>query len=326
MTLHTSFAELMARLRADGVATDADAEAVRVALSASLDDDMPMYLRVLVGLGAWVATILLIGFFFALRLLDDRNAALAFGAVLIAGATWFRRRAGGDFTRNAAVAASFAGQGVIVIALGNHFSSDAPPFIAAALLSAVMFVLMPDVLHRFLSALICVGATATALVILRASHALDITALSTVVVSAWVWRGDVKRRSDELYEMLVPVGYGLAVGLFGLCLFGAFFAVVGGNSHAPAFGVITTDGVAVALSALVLVILREHETSPSGVAGLTILVVIAVFAMLTAKSPGIIIGVAMLLLGFDRKNLILIELATAFLVVFGFLKQRRDLG
>ncbi|MEO8337164.1 MAG: DUF4401 domain-containing protein [bacterium] len=316
--IRATFGELMSRLRAEGVATDDDVAAVRTALRASDDAEMPVYLRALVGFGAWIATILLVAFFYALRLLDDKTTAVIFGVVLIGGAAWLRRRSRGEFTRHAAVAASFAGQGLILTAIEMFSPRDAVPFIAAALMSLVMIVLMPDVLHRFVSAVILVGSVAAALVAVNASHALDIAALMAVVALAWVWRVDVHRRSDDLTEMFTPVGYGLAIGLFGLCLFGAFYSMVeGARTHAPNFGALTTYGVGLMLSALVLVILREHDTTPSGFAGVTMLVIIALFAALTLKSPGIICGAGMLILGFDRKNIALMELATAFLIVFG---------
>lgn len=318
MTMRQTMGELMARLRAEGLATDGDTEAVRSALAAGEHEEMPIYLRTLVGLGAWVATILLIAFFYALHLLDDARSAIVFGVVLVGGAAWLRRRSSGDFTRHAAVAASFAGQGLILMAVEMLWRHDAVPFVVAALMSIVLIVLFPDPLHRFISAAIAVGATAAALVALHVSHALDITALMTVVACAWVWRVDLRNRSDDLTEMLAPVGYGLAVGLFGLCLFGTFYSMIGGaRDHAPAFGAVTTDGIAVVLAVYVMAILREHDTSPSSVAGATILIIIALFAALTLKSPGILIGVSILILGFDRRNLILIELATAFLIVFG---------
>lgn len=318
MTMRMTMAELMARLRAEGVASADDAEAVRAALGAGGEEEMPMYLRTLVGLGAWVATILLMAFFFALHLLDDKGAALVFGVVLIGGATWLRRRSGGDFTRHAAVAASFAGQGLIVSAVDLVSQNDGTPFIAAVLISVVMIIVMPDPLHRFVSATIAVGATAAALAALHVDHALDVTALITVLVSALVWRVGLVDRSDALTEMLTPVGYGLAIGLFGVCLFSAFFSMVdSGRGQAPGLSAVTTDGVAVMFAIFVMAILREHDTSPSTPASATMLVIIAIFAALTLKSPGIICGAAMLVLGFDRRNLVLIELATTYLIVFG---------
>jgi hypothetical protein len=309
---------LMTRLGAEGLANDADTAAVRAALNVTGDEQLPIYLRILVGLGAWVATILLMFFLFALGLLEDKSAAVVFGVVLVSGAVWLRHSARGDFWRNATVAASFAGQGLIVAAVEMIWRTSATAFTVAAIISIVMIVLVPDPLHRFVSTAIAVGATAAALVALHTPRAMDITALLTVVVAAWVWRVDVRRHSDEATEMLAPVGYGLAVGLFGLCLFGAFHSVVdGARTHAPALGAVTTDGIAVMLALFVMTILREHDTSPSSVVGVTILVIIALFAAVTARSPGIIAGVSILLLGFDRRNLVLIELATAFLIVFG---------
>ncbi len=310
--------ELMTRLRSEGLGSDDDTRAVGDVLRARAHDDMPVYLRALVGLGAWVATLLLIGFFYSLHLLDDKSSALVFGIVLVVGAVWLRLGARGDFWRNTAVAASFAGQGLIVAAVDLLWRTNATAFAVAALLSVVMMVTMPDPLHRFVSAMIAVGTTAATLTALEVTHALDVTALLAVVVLAWTWRMDLIRRSDSVTEALAPIGYGLAVGLFGICLFGAFSSVlVGGRAHAAALGAITTDGVALALAALVLVILREHDTTPSSVAGVAILLVIALFAVITMDSPGILIGVAMLLLGFDRRNVVLIELAAAYLIVFG---------
>jgi hypothetical protein len=318
-----TIAALLDRLRAERLVTRADADAVRAALAAQSADEMPVYLRIVVGIGAWLATGFLLGFFFGLDLLTSALARIVFGVVLVALSVWRRRRARNDFSRHAAVAASFAGQGLIVFGLGEATTDVSVPAMVAVLLSVVLIRLVPDRLHRFISAVVAAHAATIALTTLHLPLAHDIAALLVVCAGAWIWRVRLHDRSDDVDEMLLPVGYGLVVALFGILVQSTFAsAVLGGldRSHRhelPFVGAPSTIAIALVLALLAYAIVREHGTARRHAVVGTIVVAIALFAAATLRSPGIIAGVAILVLGFDRRNPLLIELAVAYLFVFG---------
>jgi hypothetical protein len=310
---------LLARLRAEGLATTADADAVRATLAAGSADEMPAYLRAVVGFGAWLATAFLLACFMGLHLLDAHTTRVTFGVALVALAVWLHHRARGEFRRHASIAASFAGQGLIVVGLAEGIHLDGFAAMVAVLLSVAMIRLMPDRLHRFVSAIVAVCGVAVALRSNFVPAPLDVTTLFVVAVGACIWRARLDDRVAELDEMLIPVGYGLVVSLFGICAFGAFSAGVLGRGLGERlmFGTPSTIGIALALALLARDIVAEHGTQRQGAIVGGIVVAIALFAAATLQSPGIIAGVAVLVLGFDRRNSVLIELAVAFLLVFG---------
>ena len=318
--MRLSMSALMALLRAEGLATAADTDAVRAALVAAAEDEMPVYLRAVVGIGAWVATILLLGFFFEIDLFKSYMEAIVVGVVLVGTTIWLGPRARGEFARHAAVAVSLAGQGLIVFGIDKATHQNGLTATVATFLSIALIVIIPDRLLRFLSTVIAVLAGTIALAAFERRGYLDVAAL-IVVACACVWRVDLQTRSDEMDEALTPVGFGLIVGLFGICLFGAFnsaaLRIRSGDHTISTLGPATTIGIALALAVLVRTVLGEHYTRRRGPIGWPIFAGIALLAAVTLDSPGIIAGIAVLVLGFDRRNVVLIELAIAFLLVFG---------
>ena len=311
-----SVSELMARLRAEGLATQAHTQVVRDAMIADAGEDIPVYLRVVVGIGAWIAAVLLLGFF--VELIKNEEVGMFVGVVVLVLAVLARQVSGGEFLRQASVAASFAGQGLIAFGLARVMKGEGFAALVALALSMVLILVMHDRFHRFVSAVIAVIAMAVALNAAHAPGFMDATALVTAGVIAAAWRFNMHGRSDDADELLTPVGYGLIVALFGLMLFSAFFSTPSGAYHEhPHLGVATTSGVALLLDILARTIFREHYAFRDNRAGIAIFGGIAVFAAVTMDSPGIITGVAVLILGFDRRNSALLEMGVAFLLVFG---------
>ena len=60
--MRLSVADVLARLKADGRATDAADAPARAALEVELRDHLPWYLRAAIGVGSWLATGFFLGF------------------------------------------------------------------------------------------------------------------------------------------------------------------------------------------------------------------------------------------------------------------------
>jgi uncharacterized membrane protein len=320
--MRISFAELLARLRVEGLATDADAAAVRKVLVQADDDDIPWYMRILVGIGAWAATLFLIAFVAMLDVVDGDGARLIAGALLIGGAIAVRRGAESEFVRQTTLAMSLAGQGLVIFSIAKLFS-DNTAALAGVALAVTMIVLMPDRISRFLSTIIGSVAALVAAVELEVWHGGEFIVLGLVALAAYVWRGALPARSDETSELLEPVGYGLLVAVFGMLTFGAALAFgtltreLGHATRSLYFGELTTLGITVALGVLILSVLEEHDIPLAN--GLTFGALAAALALAlgTLSSPGIIAGIMVLLLGFDRRNAVLVGLSVVYLLVFG---------
>jgi hypothetical protein len=315
--------DVLARLRAEGLATaDAD-DAARAALLATSEDHIPWYVRLAVGFGAWAATAFLLGFFLALAGLEDRTVRFIFGGVLLAAAVWVRRTTKAEFMRQSAVAASLAAQGLILSSISDTTHSTILTCIAAVVLSAGLVKLMPDAVHRFLSGAIGATAVLVCAATLEVSGAVEIATLALVIVMAVVWRVGLRDRSEATAEMLEPVGYALIVTLFVALLVSASTELSHvardlNREYARAYlGPITTLGITVALAALVWRIIDEHGASHDSAKSFAALAGAVALGAGALHSPGIVAGATVLVLGFDRRNPVLIGMAVVFLLVFG---------
>lgn len=317
--MRLTIGEIVERLRAEGLAGAGEMEALGETLVRGAEDDIPWYMRAAVGAGAWAATVFLLVFLFGLQLLKDEITQIIFGVVLVAMALRTRRQASAEFVRQASVAASLAGQGLIIVGTGAAAHSGVVAGFVGLVLSVAMIVVMPDRVHRFLSTLIGAGCAAVVVTDLELRGGIEVLTVSLAVVTALVWRTGLRERSASHSDAVEPVGYGLLVATFAILL----YSEASGGRISPLHdamagpGIATTLAIGALLIALVSLILRENRFSLSAPRSLLVLAATVLLAAVTRASPGIIAGVAVLVLGFDRRNSLLIGMAAIFLTVFG---------
>ena len=319
MTMRLTIGEISERVVAEGLAGPAEVDALRGTFVREAEEDIPWYMRAAVGAGAWAATAFLLVFLFGLRVLEGDATRIVLGIVLVAGALWARREASAEFMRQASVATSLAGQGLIIVGTGEITDSGVIAGLVGLMLSVAMIVLMADRVHRFLTTLIAAACAAALLLDLGWGAGLEVLAVCLAALTALVWRVGVRERSMATGETAEPVGYGLIVALFALLLYSAATDGKISPLHDDTAGVGTMTALVMGamLIALVVAILKEHESSPTAPTSLLILGAIVLLAAVTRTSPGIIAGVAVLVVGFDRRNPLLIGMAALFLTVFG---------
>ena len=323
------------RLAAEGLATAEQAALARQALAAAADAEeaTPWYVRVAAGFGAWIATLLVVAFLGGIGLRPNEPSALVVGLALVVGAVALRLAARAEFARQVALAASFAGQALVVLRMADVTDSFGGAGLAALALSLVLVPLVPDAAHRFLSAVVGAGGLMAAIVSLRlrwdadplASSLLsvrgaDVGLLLLVAAAAWGWRGHARWRDARLAEIVEPVTWGLTVAILGFLLVDALLGpslgwfTPGRRPSDWQLGMLTTIGIAGAIGALALAALREH--GGAGAAGPIALAGVAALAVLTLPTPGIVTAIGVVLLGFDRRRPLLVGLGALFLVVF----------
>src|SRR5687767_6004031 len=216
MTMRLTVGEVAAQLQAEGLAGPDEMAALGARRGHSSDDDVPWFVRAAVGVAAWAATAFLLSFLFGVRILEHDVTRIVVGILLVVAALAVRRTASAEFMRQAAVAMSLAGQGLIIVGTGELTDSPVLAGTLGTVMAGVMIVLMPDRVHRFLCTLIAAGCSVVALRELERGYALEIVAIGLVLASAVVWRIGVRERSATTAEMLEPVGYGLLVALFAI--------------------------------------------------------------------------------------------------------------
>lgn len=121
----------------------------------------PWYIGLLLGASGWLAGGFLL-VFVAMLFHPDSAAGAAFSGVVLLAAAWglFKADRDGTFTSQLALALSFAGQCLVLFAMVEHRSSMAVVAGAACVLQLAMLVLMPNRLHRSISALFALVAWA----------------------------------------------------------------------------------------------------------------------------------------------------------------------
>ena len=125
--------------------------------------ERPWYIGLLLGASGWVAGILLLVVIGVLFQPNSTPALLFSGAVLIAAA-WglYTADKTGAFTGQLALALSIAGQVLLVIGMSKNFSSIGQPALAAFAVQLALIFIMPNALHRSLSAFFACAALGVA--------------------------------------------------------------------------------------------------------------------------------------------------------------------
>lgn len=166
------------QLRSEGLVSPDKSEQA-IALIARLRAVQPWYIRVMVGFGAWLASILLIGFVAGFSIAV--GGVTLVGLVLIVAAVWLRRQSGNDFMVQATLAGSLAGQGLLAWGIADLVAGDTFKIgcIVVFVQSALLFFLFSDRIHRVLMVLFTTSAI-TAL-----AYAFKLSALVPVLGPAF---------------------------------------------------------------------------------------------------------------------------------------------
>ena len=122
----------------------------------------PWYIRAMVGFGAWLASLLLIGFVASFGLVMDGGYAFI-GLLLIAAAILLRHRSENDFLVQCALATSLAGQALAAYGYAKMIGlEEFEVFLGVVLVvSSALFFLFPDRIHRVLMVLLAAGSVTT---------------------------------------------------------------------------------------------------------------------------------------------------------------------
>jgi len=129
---------------------------------ARIESVQPWYVRTMVGFGAWLASLMLIGFVVGLSLAID-GSHIVIGAIMMLAGCWLRRKNHSDFMIQASLAVGLSGQALLAWGvseiLGGDVNSEAFLLMTIAT-SGLMFWTFPDRTLRVLETLFMSGAAA----------------------------------------------------------------------------------------------------------------------------------------------------------------------
>jgi hypothetical protein len=289
-------------------------------MPATAEAHAPWYVRVMLGIGGLIAAGFLVGFVAAgfAFIVQSNVASLAVGLMIIAGAyAVFRAAPPSDFLSMFALAASFAGQALMIFGVLGFFDrhvNGAMPWAVIAVIEAVLAVAMPNFIHRTLSALAAGLAFAYAC---EVSGARAVPAGVVAAAVAFVWLNEA--RLGKLHAIVAPVGYGLTLAFMqieGMALLRNSVAMVFGSRISPEASSWIGEALVVAtLLVSVGVLLKRTGWTLREPRTVLALVAAAAIGAASFKAPGIAGGLMIVLLGFANGNRVLVGLGIAFRLV-----------
>jgi hypothetical protein len=283
----------------------------------------PWYIRTMLGVAGWVGAMFLLGFVGAAFSLVVKSTAAAFllGSALCAAAVMlYRVRPNSDFVNQFALAVSIAGQALICVGLGQFFSSDTAAIaLLIAVLEVVLFLLIPNFLHRVLSA----GAGAGALVVALSMWGFY-PYMQALVFAAFSWAWLHEFGFPARHAQIRALGYGLTLLVLAELAMrssmGSWRSWVGRDGMAiiggPASFWIGAALVGTITLWVVWKLLVRQGTAISQAPGYASLAGAVLIALISVKAPGVGITVTMLLLGFANANRVLTGLGILSLLAY----------
>ena len=310
----TRIGEVLGGLAAEG-RFDQEKEAQASAAMASISVANPWYLRAMVGFGAWWAALFFMGFFSLLT--HSKLAAMVFGVVLIVGAILVRRAQGGDFMNQLALAASLAGQ--LLVLYGSDFKTATSLALLALLMQSVLIAFYVDQTHRLISTLVAIGAIEVLLFDLKWAYGTAVLAGLLGLTTIRLWLKEAMFVSAGMERLVRPIAYGLVIAMFGLLLPSIFPAFL--DAHNPLtlhvrYLWLSSALLGAGLLYLIHVLLLERGHPPFGAFALTAYGAVVLLMLPALRAPGLIGALIVLLLGFRRGNRLLMGMALLFLAVF----------
>ena len=261
----------------------------------------PWYLAALVGVSAWIAALLLFGFFAALfdQLWRNGGTALVLGALCCASALALLRVArGGEFLGQGALALSLAGQILIGMAL-HDLVGDNLAWCGLGAVALLLYALGATPMHRFL----CGAVFAAALVgfcteIDDRGLALPLPVLAWAALVLWWWN----EHRDGASARLSPMAWALSLAALLLAWFGNDGEFMH-NDLDPAWRVGAQLATAALLPVTVAALLLPGDSRRHDV-----LLLLGAFALalLWLRAPGIAVGLALALAGFATSRIALL--------------------
>lgn len=264
----------------------------------------PWYIRILIGVGAWIAALCVLTFFELVGLLTHDASQIVFGVLLIGGALILRLVAEHDFTTQLALALSVAGHAITL----SWASNERSIFLIATLLCGLLYFTYRDWLHRFLSSLLVTITCAIWLADSDYPNNLHLLVLVEVLGLGLFFTGRHGRLPAQVSSALRPLAFALAVSVLGLLL---VLGVVRDGAPIPLY----PSKVILGFSLLYLywwASAEEHRLT----AEKFILLVIPTLILSAVTTPGILAALALLVIGYWRDERLLIALGGLFFPVF----------
>ena len=187
-------------------------------------DYQPWYVRTMVGFGAWLASLLLVGFVASFSLLMDGGYAVI-GLVLIVGAILLRYRSDNDFLVQCALAASLAGQALAAYGFAELIGFDELEIFLEVILvaSATLFLLVPDRIHRVLMVILATGSLTALFYVWEMNAFVPVLGPAFTAILIFLHKQLPGLVATRFATFVRPVMNGLMLSAFGVLLISTMY-------------------------------------------------------------------------------------------------------
>lgn len=309
--------EIVDRLRKEAV-IDVDPVAVDAYLR-QLDDVQPLYVRTMIGFGAWLASLLLIGFVAALGF-SSETGIIVMGFAFMAGSVYVRRSMENDFVIQCTLAFSLAGQALFVfgVASFSDFDGVEPILGLMIVLNVILFVVFTDRIHRALSVMLCLGSVGVLFYIWKWNDVIPVLGPGLAAALVFVAHRQAQFIEAGLGSFYRPLLSGLVLSAFGCFLLSTVYVLpeLGSSFEFYPRPWIST----LLLAALLIHVVVKHWKRMAGTTGGPVVIVGAVFlvAVVAASwlAPGILLALIVVIVGTGTGNRSLMIGGLLFFAVF----------
>jgi len=310
--------QLVDGLRSEGLLPE-NSDAAVATFVENMHQVQPWYVRTMVGFGAWIASLLLIGFVGSIGFASDAGFVIV-GALFIAGAIFARMKSQNDFMVQSALASSLAGQallayGIVEITGGGDFEAV---LVIVIILNAILFFVFPDRTHRVLSILIATASIGFLLYAWKLSATVPI--IGPLVAAAMVF---FYQRQGWFIEsgkghLIRPLITGLMLTAFGFLLLSTVYIL---PELGWEFAFYPRPWISTLLLGALLLYMGTRVWpqfgDKSGSTGMAVFY--ALLLLITAAAwviPGLLLALIVIMLGASSGNRVFIGAGVTFLVVF----------
>ena len=219
-----SLTQVVEDLKSEGVIADAMAERAD-ALVEQLRSAQPWYVRTMVGFGAWLASLFLIGFVAGLGIAVGGLTVVGLG--LIAVAVLLRRQSDNDFMVQGTLATSLAGQATLAFGLAQALPGDDMKMVLAVVVvtSSVLFFIFPDRVHRVLSVLFFASALTMLVYALKLNAIVPVFGPAFAAGLVLVHRNRARITANGQGHLVRPLESGLMLSAFGCLLLSTIYVL-----------------------------------------------------------------------------------------------------
>jgi len=283
--------------------------------------ESPWYVKAILAFSGWLAALLTLIFIgIACQfIIESSFASMITGSLLIAGAHAIFRTAKNEFFNHLALAISFTGQVLIAVAVfDGEVYRELMPWVGILLLQLVLAVVMPNFIHRVCSAYFSVFVLS---IVLALMHIPYLHSAIVMLLAISLWLNEFK--FPVHIQKIRACGYGVVLALVqlkGSALFAPGGVIGWGILYkqpeiwgAPWLGEVFAGLVMLYLTWQLL------QRSTGGYHKYFPLAVLAgtlVLCLVSIKAQGIVVGVLILVLGFNGSNRILMGLGGVSLLFY----------